>query len=65
MARFKKPSEYTVDDSLYSIPFTNGAFYHHATINFPVRRQAFGFEMFVKDENGDKLLIILIFLQQN
>lgn len=54
----KKPSEYTVDDSLYSIPFTNGAFYHHATINFPVRRQdPFGrFEMFVKDENGDKLL---------
>ena len=27
------------DDELYKVPFTNGAFYHHTNIIFPVKRQ--------------------------
>jgi hypothetical protein len=37
---------------LYNIPFTNGAFYHHTNIIFPVKRQDpfHKFEMFVKKD---------------
>lgn len=34
-----KPSEYMFTSDLYDTPFTNGSFYHHANINFLVRRQ--------------------------
>ena len=33
------PSEWLYTDELYTTPFTNGAFYHHTNITFPVRRQ--------------------------
>lgn len=34
-----KPSSLSFLSELYDIPFTNGAFYHHTNITFPVRRQ--------------------------
>jgi hypothetical protein len=33
------PSEWNFTEELYTTPFTNGAFYHHKNITFPVRRQ--------------------------
>lgn len=47
-----KPSEYSNLDELYSIPFTNGAFYHHNNINFFIKRQDpfKNFGMFVKKD---------------
>lgn len=33
------PSEWRFTEELYTTPFTNGAFYHHKNITFPVRRQ--------------------------
>jgi hypothetical protein len=33
------PSEWSYWGDLYTIPFTNGAFYHHTNVIFPVRRQ--------------------------
>lgn len=36
---YVKPSNYPYDSDLNSIPFTNGAFYHHSNITFPVQRQ--------------------------
>jgi hypothetical protein len=33
------PIAYAHDSELYDVPFTNGAFYHHTNIIFPVRRQ--------------------------
>ena len=33
------PSEWTFTDELYTTTFTNGAFYHHRNITFPVKRQ--------------------------
>lgn len=35
----QKPSEWMFTDELYTTTFTNGAFYHHKNITFPVRRQ--------------------------
>ena len=35
----QNPSEWSYIDELYTTPFTNGAFYHHTNITFPVRRQ--------------------------
>lgn len=32
-------SQISYDNELYDTPFTNGAFYHHTEISFPVRRQ--------------------------
>lgn len=39
---------------LYDIPFTNGAFYHHSTVIFPVRRQdPFGeYNLYVKKDGA-------------
>lgn len=34
-----KPTELTFTSDIYDTTFTNGAFYHHANITFPVRRQ--------------------------
>ena len=34
-----KPSALSFRSDLYNVPFTNGAFYHHTNITFPVRRQ--------------------------
>lgn len=50
----KLPSEYTFNDDLYNLPFTNDAFYHHDNITFFVRRQDpfHHYGMFVKDANG-------------
>ena len=47
-----KPSEYSNLDELYSIPFTNGAFYHHNNINFFINRQDpfKNFGMFLKKD---------------
>jgi hypothetical protein len=33
------PSEWSFTDDLYTTTFTNGAFYHHQNITFPVKRQ--------------------------
>jgi len=33
------PSSLSFMSDLYNIPFTNGAFYHHVNITFPVKRQ--------------------------
>ena len=33
------PSSWFFTDELYTTPFTNGAFYHHKNITFPLRRQ--------------------------
>jgi hypothetical protein len=46
------PSEYSNLDELYSIPFTNGAFYHHNNINFFIKRQDpfKNFGMFIKKD---------------
>lgn len=35
----QKPSEWKYTDELYNTTFTNGAFYHHTNITFPVKRQ--------------------------
>ena len=46
------PSSWFYTDELYTTPFTNGAFYHHTNITFPLRRQdpfrKYG--MIIKDE---------------
>lgn len=34
-----KPSTVSFLSDLYNIPFTNGAFYHHTNVTFPVQRQ--------------------------
>lgn len=46
------PSALSFMSDLYNIPFTNGAFYHHINITFPVKRQDpfHKFEMFVKKD---------------
>lgn len=34
-----KPSTVSFLSDLYNVPFTNGAFYHHTNVTFPVQRQ--------------------------
>lgn len=49
-----KPSELRFNSELYNTPFTNGAFYHHINVTFPVQRQdPFGeYGMYLKDLNS-------------
>jgi hypothetical protein len=51
-----KPSSYLYNDELYSLPFTNGAFYHHQNIIFPIKRQdpfeKFGIRNCIKSNNN-------------
>lgn len=50
----QQPSTWSFTDELYNTTFTNGAFYHHQNIVFPVRRQD-PFEkygMCIMDANG-------------
>jgi hypothetical protein len=49
-----KPSELRFNSELYNTPFTNGAFYHHINITFPVQRQdPFGeYGMYLKGLNS-------------
>ena len=50
----QQPSTWSLTDELYNTTFTNGAFYHHQNIIFPVRRQdpfqKYG--MYIKDGGG-------------
>lgn len=53
----QQPSTWSFTDELYNTTFTNGAFYHHQNIVFPVRRQD-PFEkygMCIMDVNGSIL----------
>ena len=52
-----KPSEMSFTSDLYDVVFTNGAFYHHENISFPVRRQdPFGeYGMYVRNSEDIKL----------
>lgn len=49
------PSDYSPDSELYKTPFTNGAFYHHTNIIFPIRRQnPFNlYDINIKDDEGN------------
>lgn len=51
-----KPSALSFSSDIYNTPFTNGAFYHHTNITFPVRRQdPFGTFGMYATKNGLKL----------
>jgi hypothetical protein len=48
------PSAYSSSSDLYNTPFTNGAFYHHLNIVFPVKRQDpfHKYDMYLKNVDG-------------